>query len=70
MWSRSSGCLERFSLTQLTACSGDRPLVEALQIMNDEGISSIAVVDNHFNDVGNISTTDVKVCSSPASERS
>jgi CBS domain-containing protein len=29
--------------------------------MNSEGISSIAVVDNHFNVVGNISTTDVKV---------
>lgn len=29
--------------------------------MNNEGISSIAVVDNHFNVVGNISTTDVKV---------
>lgn len=29
--------------------------------MNDEGISSIAVVDNQFNVVGNISTTDVKV---------
>lgn len=42
-------------------CSGDRPLVEALQIMNEEGISSIAVVDNHSNVVGNISTTDVKV---------
>lgn len=41
--------------------SGDRPLVDALQIMNEEGISSIAVVDSHFNVVGNISTTDVKV---------
>lgn len=30
--------------------------------MNSEGISSIAVVDNHSNVVGNISTTDVKVC--------
>lgn len=30
--------------------------------MNDEGISSLAVVDNHANVVGNISTIDVKVC--------
>jgi hypothetical protein len=30
--------------------------------MNDEGISSVAVVDNHSNVVGNISVTDVKVC--------
>jgi CBS domain-containing protein len=42
--------------------SGDKLLCEALQIMHSEGISSIAVVDNHFNVVGNISTTDVKVC--------
>lgn len=32
--------------------------------MNDEGISSVAVVDNQFNVVGNISTTDVKVSES------
>ena len=41
--------------------SGDKPLSEALQVMNNEGISSLVVVDNHFNVVGNISTTDVKV---------
>lgn len=48
----------------LTINSADRPLSEALRLMNDEGISSVAVVDSHFNVVGNISTTDVKVCSS------
>lgn len=37
-------------------------LCEALQLMHTEGISSVAVVDNHSNVVGNISTTDVKVC--------
>lgn len=42
--------------------SADRPLSDALRLMDDEGISSVAVVDNHFNVVGNISTTDVKVC--------
>lgn len=42
--------------------SADRPLSEALRLMDDESISSVAVVDNHFNVVGNISTTDVKVC--------
>jgi CBS domain-containing protein len=46
----------------LTICSGDKPLYHALQLMNDEGISSLAVVDNHANVVGNISTVDVKVC--------
>lgn len=30
--------------------------------MNEEGVSSIAVVDNHFNVIGNISEVDVKVC--------
>lgn len=29
--------------------------------MNNEGITSVAVVDNHTNVVGNISLTDVKV---------
>lgn len=46
----------------LTKYSGDKPLYHALQLMNDEGISSLAVVDNHANVVGNISTVDVKVC--------
>ena len=30
--------------------------------MNNEGVSSLAVVDNHYNVVGNISNVDVKVC--------
>lgn len=40
--------------------------------MNNEGVSSIVVVDNQFNVIGNISTVDVKVsqllfsCSSQA----
>lgn len=42
--------------------SADRPLSEALRLMYEEGISSVAVVDNHLNVVGNISSTDVKVC--------
>lgn len=29
--------------------------------MNEEGVSSVAVVDHHFNVIGNISTVDVKV---------
>lgn len=29
--------------------------------MNNEGITSLAVVDNQYNVVGNISNTDVKV---------
>lgn len=41
--------------------SGDKPLKEALKLMNSEGVSSLAVVDNQFNVVGNISNADVKV---------
>ena len=41
--------------------SGDKPLNEALKLMDDEGISSLAVVDNGHNVIGNISTVDVKV---------
>lgn len=44
--------------------SGDRPLKEALILMNNEGISSLAVIDSQHNVVGNISNVDVKVVSS------
>ncbi|KAF9892738.1 cell separation during budding [Aspergillus nanangensis] len=51
----------RIGSREVISINGDKPLCEALQVMNNEGISSIAVVDNHFNVVGNISTTDVKL---------
>ncbi|KAH8422783.1 cell separation during budding [Aspergillus melleus] len=51
----------RIGSRDVVSINGDKPLSEALGIMNDEGISSIAVVDNQFNVVGNISTTDVKL---------
>ncbi|KAL4860918.1 hypothetical protein BDV12DRAFT_180954 [Aspergillus spectabilis] len=41
--------------------NGDKQLSEALQLMHSEGISSVAVLDNLANVVGNISTTDVKL---------
>lgn len=41
--------------------SGDKPLREALILMNNEGVTSLAVVDNQHNVVGNISNADVKV---------
>jgi len=40
--------------------SCDAPLSEALTKMNEEGLTSIAVVDNGHNVVGNISTRDVR----------
>jgi len=42
-------------------CSGDKKVIEAIELMNTEGISSLAVVDNQCNVLGNISTADVKV---------
>jgi CBS domain-containing protein len=40
--------------------NSDAPLSEALRMMFDEGLTSIAVVDNGNNVVGNISTKDVR----------
>ncbi|CAG9980747.1 unnamed protein product [Clonostachys byssicola] len=40
--------------------NSDAPLSEALTLMNDEGLTSVAVVDNGHNVVGNISTKDVR----------
>ncbi|KAJ5724023.1 hypothetical protein N7488_002058 [Penicillium malachiteum] len=51
----------RIGSQNVISINGDKPLSEALQVMNSEGVSSIVVVDNHFNVIGNISTTDVKL---------
>ena len=51
--------------------SGDKMALDALELMNSEGVSSLAVVDNQCNVMGNISTADVKVrCHSPDRPRS
>ncbi|TVY92394.1 Protein sds23 [Lachnellula willkommii] len=47
--------------------NGDNPLQEALQLMHSEGLTSIPVVDNAFNVVGNISSADVKLLINSAS---
>ena len=47
--------------------SGDRLLTDALQLMSNEGLTSIAVVDNGWNVVGNISTADVKLLTNSSS---
>ncbi|KAI9779601.1 MAG: cell separation during budding [Geoglossum umbratile] len=46
--------------SQVIAINGDKPLSAALELMNSEGVSSLAVIDNLNNVVGNISTVDVK----------
>ncbi|KAL2258828.1 hypothetical protein VTK26DRAFT_7695 [Humicola hyalothermophila] len=45
----------------------DAPLTDALLLMHDEGLSSVAVVDHGRNVVGNISTADVRHLTSAAS---
>lgn len=47
--------------TWLMYGSGDKPLREALLLLDYEGVTSLAVLDNQYNVVGNISTVDVKV---------
>ncbi|CZR64309.1 related to CBS-domain protein Sds23p [Phialocephala subalpina] len=54
--------------TPQTICiNGDKSLSDALQLMSDEGLTSVAVVDNAFNVVGNISTADVKLLTNSSS---
>ncbi|KAL3426414.1 cbs domain protein [Phlyctema vagabunda] len=52
---------------QTIAINGDKPLTEALQLMSQEGLSSLAVVDNSFNVVGNISTADTRLLTTTSS---
>lgn len=49
------------------AINGDRPLTDALTLMSNEGLTSLAVVDNAYNVVGNISTADVKLLTKTSS---
>ncbi|OTA99320.1 hypothetical protein M426DRAFT_325239 [Hypoxylon sp. CI-4A] len=52
---------------QILAVNADSPLTEALNLMSQEGLSSVAVCDNSLNVVGNISTADVKHLTNAAS---
>lgn len=51
----------RLGAKVVVSINGDRPLRDALMLMHDEGITSLPVLDNHKNVVGNISHVDVKV---------
>lgn len=53
--------------TVLMSSSGDRPLIEALTLLLNEGVSSLAVVDNSYNVIGNISNVDVKLLTKSSS---
>jgi predicted transcriptional regulator len=41
--------------------SGEKPLAAALELMNNEGVTSLPVLDQHQNVIGNISHVDVRV---------
>ncbi|KAF2869140.1 hypothetical protein BDV95DRAFT_499048 [Massariosphaeria phaeospora] len=43
------------------AINGDKPLTDALELMNNEGVSSLPVLDAQNNVVGNISQVDVRL---------
>ncbi|RMZ88017.1 hypothetical protein DV736_g4755, partial [Chaetothyriales sp. CBS 134916] len=49
------------------AINGDRPLAEALTLLHNEGVSSLPVLDNASNVVGNISVADVKLLTKSSS---
>ncbi|PHH74664.1 hypothetical protein CDD82_4827 [Ophiocordyceps australis] len=49
--------------------NSDAPLSDALVLMNNEGLTSIAVVDNGQNVVGNISSKDVRHLTTASSAR-
>ncbi|KAF2025064.1 hypothetical protein EK21DRAFT_104258 [Setomelanomma holmii] len=43
------------------AINGDKPLAAALELMNNEGVSSLPVLDSQNNVIGNISHVDVRL---------
>ncbi|KAL8773818.1 MAG: hypothetical protein Q9194_004205 [Teloschistes cf. exilis] len=52
---------------QTISVNGDKALKEALLLMNHEGLTSLAVVDNQLNVVGNISNVDTKLLTKSSS---
>ncbi|ANB15821.1 Sds24p [Sugiyamaella lignohabitans] len=47
--------------TNVLSINGEEPVIHALQKMHNEGVSSLAVVDNNKNLLGNISIVDVRL---------
>lgn len=52
---------------QIIAINADFPLNEALMLMHNEGLTSVAVVDQGLNVVGNISTADLRLLTNASS---
>ncbi|TKA68693.1 hypothetical protein B0A55_08086 [Friedmanniomyces simplex] len=51
----------------MVAINGDKPLADALRLMHDQGITSLPVLDNNSNVVGNISHVDVRLLTDTSS---
>jgi CBS domain-containing protein len=51
----------RLGSQTVVAINGDKPLTDALELMNNEGITSLPVLDAHNNVIGNISHVDVRL---------
>ncbi|KAB8532557.1 hypothetical protein FH972_025502 [Carpinus fangiana] len=51
----------RIGSRPVVSINGDRPLNEALELMHRQSVTSLPVLDNHMNVVGNISHVDTKV---------
>jgi CBS domain-containing protein len=47
--------------TNVLSINGEEPVIQALQLMHNEGVSSLAVVDSNNNLLGNISIVDVRL---------
>lgn len=58
---RPLGELPLGTYQDMITVQGDAPLIEALCIMHDDTVSSVAVVDREKNLLGNISVTDVSL---------
>lgn len=50
-------------MSDVIAVNADSPVLDALELMSKHDISSVAVLGNMGVILGNISITDVKVCS-------
>ncbi|KAF2459506.1 hypothetical protein BDY21DRAFT_338418 [Lineolata rhizophorae] len=51
----------RLGSKSVIAINGDKPLSDALELMNNEGITSLPVLDAQANVIGNISHVDVRL---------
>ncbi|KAF2766328.1 hypothetical protein EJ03DRAFT_367541 [Teratosphaeria nubilosa] len=52
---------------EVLAINGDKPVSDALRLMHEEGITSLPVVDNLKNVIGNISHVDVRLLTDTSS---